>query len=310
MNLKLPIGHVCNLRCSRCSIWKIQRNCSIDINEKKKYIDWFSKLYPNEFVSFHGGEPLINKNEVLELIETSSNADLNVILETNGTLFTEDIVNQFVNSGLKILNLSFDSHIKIDCNKYRGKDVYDIILNTIKLFKKFKHIDINLVMILDNYTIDYAIEYFDFCDNLQCKPIINPIEPDFALHTNIKNFRYSEFCIKKDKLDKLDVIGFEYVRRYGENIKRIDNIKKYFHNLNCGITKFDSCCMPTNIIVNDDGTLSKCFHFENISNYKGINIGSFEEFNNFCKNEEYNKKIGICDKYCSISCYNNYVFYK
>ena len=78
----------CNLRCVWCDTkyaWENGKEMSVEevIEEIKKY--------PCKSVSITGGEPLLQKKEVLELVRKLKNLGYWIQINTNGTIFDEKI---------------------------------------------------------------------------------------------------------------------------------------------------------------------------------------------------------------------------
>lgn len=80
----------CNLRCTWCDTkYALENGEEMSI---KEILQEVSK-YPCKSVSITGGEPLLQKKELLELVEQLKVLDYWIQINTNGTIFDEEIFN-------------------------------------------------------------------------------------------------------------------------------------------------------------------------------------------------------------------------
>jgi len=81
------------------------------------------------------GEPLLNK-KIIEYIQYArNNGVIDIMINTNGILLTEEMSNKLLESGLTRLHVSVDAADKKTYKKIRGEDQYDIIRSNLKYFK-------------------------------------------------------------------------------------------------------------------------------------------------------------------------------
>ena len=78
----------CNLRCTWCDTKSASDNGKLMTADE---IITQVSTYPCKNVSITGGEPLLQKQEVLELVTKLKSKDFWIQLNTNGTIFNEDI---------------------------------------------------------------------------------------------------------------------------------------------------------------------------------------------------------------------------
>jgi 7-carboxy-7-deazaguanine synthase len=123
----------CNLNCSWCDTkYALVGGKEMDINSVLKEVSHF----PCQSVSITGGEPLIQMGEVCQLVKELKQLDYWVQLNTNGTLFSEEIFN--------LADL-----ISMDCkcpsSEMKSKD--EVLRKTLKLFNsktQFKFVISNM----------------------------------------------------------------------------------------------------------------------------------------------------------------------
>lgn len=133
----------CNLRCRMCFQSNMdqqeqQQNRGImswEIYQKfLKELD-NHKLYSVVFAS--RGEPLLNPNIDRMIAEAKKRGVLEVKLNTNATLLTEDMSRRLLNSGLDLLVFSVDSIEPENYKKIRGIDL-GVVLENINRFLKIR----------------------------------------------------------------------------------------------------------------------------------------------------------------------------
>ncbi len=130
----------CNLRCTWCDTkytWENGKDMSTNevINEVAKY--------PCRSVSITGGEPLLQKEELLKLIQRFKKMKYWIQINTNGTIFDEEI-------------FSLADLISMDCKcpSSKMRSELDVLEKTSKLFKQktqFKFV------ISDENDYEYAV---------------------------------------------------------------------------------------------------------------------------------------------------------
>jgi len=112
----------CNLRCSWCDTkYALENGKDMSVNE---VINEVAK-YSCRSVSITGGEPLLQKEELLNLIQRLEKMDYWIQINTNGTIFDEEI-------------FSLVDLISMDCKcpSSKMKSDLSILQETSKLFKK------------------------------------------------------------------------------------------------------------------------------------------------------------------------------
>lgn len=141
------ITKTCNLKCIHC--YNSERyNASdkdLDTSEFKEYIDTFSK-WGVKHLHFLGGEPLI-RNDLIELIKHAKSKDINVTLNTNGTLVTDKRSKELIEAGIDQIAFSLDGATPKTNDYIRGNGTYEKVISGIKTLKqvaKSKHSDLQI----------------------------------------------------------------------------------------------------------------------------------------------------------------------
>ena len=130
--------NTCNLRCTFCFVTEgmTREGGFMDFNLFKKVIDDCPEL---EHLCMHNwGEPLLHKN-IFKMIDYAKSKGVRyVVMNTNGTLLTNQMIHRVVDSKLDIIRFSIDGAAET-FKKIRGGDLEKIEEN-IKKLKKEKEI--------------------------------------------------------------------------------------------------------------------------------------------------------------------------
>jgi len=126
--------NTCNLRCTFCFVTEgmTREGGFMDFDLFKKIIDDCPDL---EHLCMHNwGEPLLHK-DIFKMIEYAKNKGVNyVVMNTNGTLFTDKMIDRIVDSKLDIIRFSIDGSAET-FKRIRGVELQNIEQNINKLKK-------------------------------------------------------------------------------------------------------------------------------------------------------------------------------
>ncbi|MBQ7086844.1 MAG: thioether cross-link-forming SCIFF peptide maturase [Clostridia bacterium] len=198
--LCLHIAHTCNLNCSYCfaSQGKYQgENALMSFETGKRAFDFLienSGTRRNLEVDFFGGEPLMNWDVVVKLveyarsIEKQHNKNFRFTLTTNGMLLDDDKFD-CLNKEMSNVVLSLDGrkhindHFRVD---YKGKGSYDIIVPKFKRFVESRG-GKNYYMrgTFTHNNTDFTNDIFHMADlgftELSMEPVVCPPDDPYAL---------------------------------------------------------------------------------------------------------------------------------
>ena len=136
--LQFHITERCNLRCKHCYQEDKYLNQEMTLEQKKNVIDMFGKAAKawavKGIINFTGGEPLIKKQELLELIRyAKSNYPGMVIgILSNGTLIDKTTANELKAAGVKDVQVSLDGATEETHDLVRGKGNFKKAIEGIK----------------------------------------------------------------------------------------------------------------------------------------------------------------------------------
>ncbi|MBT5968655.1 MAG: radical SAM protein [Nitrospina sp.] len=161
--------NTCNLRCTFCFVTDgmTRDGGFMDFNLFKKIIDDCTDL---EHLCMHNwGEPLLHK-DIFRMIEYAKNKGVNyVVMNTNGTLLTDKMINRIVNSKLDIIRFSIDGSAET-FKRVRGVELENIEKNIKKLKiikeKKKPELKMGVVFTVEEDTEGDAEEYINHWEKI------------------------------------------------------------------------------------------------------------------------------------------------
>jgi sulfatase maturation enzyme AslB (radical SAM superfamily) len=127
--------NTCNLRCSFCFVTEgmNREEGFMDLNLFKKVIDDSPGL---EHLCMHNwGEPLLHK-DIFRMFDYAARSGVqHIVMNTNGTLLTDRMIDNIVDSPLTVIRFSIDGSAET-FKKIRGVDLDKIEKNILKLKEK------------------------------------------------------------------------------------------------------------------------------------------------------------------------------
>jgi uncharacterized protein len=174
----------CNFKCVYCFEESSRVNEKMTPQTAEQSMDWIkSKIikfgYRNLYLNFYGGEPLLNK-PILEYIATSmklwceqKGIDFKFMMQTNGYLMTPELVDRYLDLGLKQARISVDG-VGEDHDKHRplrgGGSTFEVIMNNI--MASCDKLPIGISVSFDKGDISHIERLFAYCAQ---KGIINKL---------------------------------------------------------------------------------------------------------------------------------------
>lgn len=139
MYLDWDITNHCNLSCTYCynSNTLSDTNSALRLTSSQLY-DLGKKLIDNDIdqVLIGGGEPLIVKDYLIEVIKVFSQLGIKTDVTTNGTLMDSFLALDLISAGLSSITFSLDSYLEDENDKTKGRGSYKRTLNGISIFHK------------------------------------------------------------------------------------------------------------------------------------------------------------------------------
>lgn len=273
--LVIATTNECNLDCPHCypcAGTAFKKEMSTE--EIKNIIDQLDRMpWKNEVsnVSLTGGE-LFTRSDAWELINYAHCKDFKVIVSSNGTLLTDDLISKIASLKNFKISVSLDGPNKEVHEKVRGKNTFQITVDNLqKLVSKGVYTGVNM------FVYDGNIEYVESTLALASSLGVNAFNCLNLMNVGRANSKKNDNISKVPEV-KLNRILFDILRNNKEYQKLMQN--STFANQIMGISagvKSHYCGIGTNraLYVKPDGGLYPCpdtaipkFFLGNILNQK------------------------------------------
>ncbi|MEK3901733.1 radical SAM/SPASM domain-containing protein [Paenibacillus sp. FSL R7-0179] len=159
----------CNFECVYC--YMSAKN-SHELNKQTMSYQTFSKIVEQakemevKRAFLAGGEPLLSK-DIIKMVQLLISCDIFPYISTNGSLLTRELIDELYSSGLRFIQLSFDSSNPITFDTLTGKQnsFKGVMKNLILLKNKGMQVRIKSVVTKHNWK-DIG-KLIDFCCELE-----------------------------------------------------------------------------------------------------------------------------------------------
>jgi len=133
----MELTRKCNLNCIQCRAFAEFRDYKNELSfEEVKRILREIRSLGQSIIILTGGEPLL-RDDIYEIASFGSNLGLRMVLATNGTLNTPEIIKKMKNSGIMRISISIDGSNAITHDFIRGENgAFEGALNGIKIAKE------------------------------------------------------------------------------------------------------------------------------------------------------------------------------
>ena len=169
--------NTCNLRCTFCFVTEgiTREGGFMEFDLFKKIIDDSPDL---EHLCMHNwGEPLLHK-DIFRMIEYAKNKGVNyVVMNTNGTLLTDKMIDQIVDSKLDIIRFSIDGSAET-FKRVRGVELKKIEqnINKLKNVKEIRRPELKMGVVFtieedtEGDVEDYITHWKQIVDHVRLQP--------------------------------------------------------------------------------------------------------------------------------------------
>lgn len=154
----------CNERCSKCSHWTFaDHDPQVPIGA---VIDAIHDLKEVQELCIVGGEPLVYKNRVIELLEGIADTSVRTILITNGVACTPEFIDRVRNFNLHVI-FSLDTVDPIFWKFVRGTDSYERVMRHFHYaVENLAPEQVSVQSVLAQETVEHVQAVSDLCRKL------------------------------------------------------------------------------------------------------------------------------------------------
>ena len=178
----LNISNKCNFRCKMCDQWEMGKtedpNKYLTMGQLKLFIDQLSSWGIKSF-GISGGETLLWKNKILQLLEYANKKKMYTHFVTNGFLLNQEVIESYDKIGGGHISMSLDAASTLH-DQLRGQQgAYDGVQRAIQVFKKSKpkNILLKINLVITNKNLDEILNVVEICRKNNLSLFVQPFDP-------------------------------------------------------------------------------------------------------------------------------------
>lgn len=333
----------CTNHCQTCNIWKRDdHKTNIELNyDQWKHIILDLKKYKIESFEIFGGDALLRKDLIYQVIQLCKISHIKTYFPTNANLLDEDTAFQLAKSGLDTIYLSIDG-LDLNQDKIRGtKGSFQSIINAIEYLSKAKKSFPNLKIIACCTISSFNWNHFEDMVYFLNQYPIDAINPRVIQEFKKENLALSEiegiqpepFFMPSNQ--KSHLMTHEQHQLFKNAIQKIkknkNNLKIQFHSklidsaedtlFTTGTRQYPKCQYCSTVITIDPyGNVLPClyynhYHLGNLNSESITQIWGNQFHHQFIKHQQ-KQHIKICencnivDTYTGLKSFFKYYFAK
>ncbi|MFH0819103.1 MAG: radical SAM protein [Patescibacteria group bacterium] len=289
----------CNFHCQSCSIWQKTNHDELNESAWKNIIEQLKiNLKPETFIELNGGEALLRKDLVIFCIKELKKHFYKVVLNTNGLLINQELLNELKLSSLDAIKLSLYSLNSKNHNDLRGhENAYEHAINAVKLINK-SEIDLEIGLLITSKNISEAPKLIQYLQTLPktsiiLQPLDEKVESVESKKQNSNNLISYLWPTPEQVKIFIDWVlkNRSHIKNPAVNIKVIRDY--YLHPES--VLKYRCFAGQRNLVIYPNGDVSFCFKHSVIGNPTKQNLISILQ-----NAKEKRRAIKHCKKYCRI----------
>lgn len=256
--LNIYLTQACNLRCKHCFMLSgVKLKNELTAGQWKNVLKDFKSI-GGEYVTFTGGEALMNP-DFEDIVKYASSIGLSVTILSNGVLWTDKLIDRlygYVNQ----IQISLDGINEQTNASVRGKGIFDkVVENIIKIANRGYRTSVATTFTLENLTEETKFLYSKLVDTIREKTS-NPIF--FKISKKMLNGRNVHYTKEEAKRYLEEVIKIEKeVDKYADTVNFMEGHQPNFVSPNCGIG---------GLSISADGKVYYCNRISEVDCYGSI----------------------------------------
>jgi len=317
--ISIATSSSCNLRCRDCDSWKSKRiKDKLSKEDFKDIIDKASLWSQKTTLVFCGPEPLIDKNDLFELIRHATKKGLKSGLVTNGTLIDEKTAKTLIELKLDYIVISLDGARPKTHDFIKGTEgSFNKVIRALEHLvrsKKEKNVKTTIAVsaVVNNTNLDELIDFVHMLERMGVDTVdFNPYLQNNSF-MNHKRYDKDIFWIPKSRISRLKEVSDKLIslKKSGLNIdiirsdRRLRLMLLYFEKQKSFQKEMVGLCSSGYRYFNIDrtGVVSVCEKGPNL-NVKNMPLSEIWLSHAFWLTRLYAK---LCDVGCIDGCYEKY----
>lgn len=310
MKICYSISRKCNYRCKMCPIWE-QGNSEktrgyISDEKMKSIIDEAAECGIVQF-GVSGGEPLLFKDKLFNLLDHANKKGMYSHFVTNGSLLTSEILEHYDSIGGGHVSMSLDA-MSEKHDVLRGHEgAFEAAMKAVEIFDKgsFRNINFKINLVISNDNLDDVLPVINFAVEHETVFFMQPYETisDFSGEYSIEEKEEKmPLWVKRENYDKLkEVINKVNAlkKQHPEIIlneqNHINSIYDYFRNIGN-----DNECYAgiDQLMIDPYGKVTFCKFGE----LADLSQDSLKDYLSSGRREAFVKESLKCQRICLIGC--------
>ena len=291
--LNIYLTQACNLRCKHCFMLSgIKLDNELTAGQWKNVLKDFRSI-GGEYVTFTGGEALMNP-DFEDIVKYASSIGLSVTILSNGVLWTDKLIDSLYGHVSQI-QISLDGINEQTNASVRGKGIFNkVVENIIKIANRGYRTSVATTFTLENLTEETKFLYSKLVDEIR-KKTSNPIF--FKISKKMLNGRNVHYTKEEAKRYLEEVIKIEKeVDKYADAVNFMEGHQPNFVSSNCGIG---------GLSISADGKVYYCNRISEVDCYGSILEMPLSHFIEIGK--DINKRTGVDNIEPCNKCYLRYI---
>ena len=258
----------CNLKCGYCFCAQSQApQPELSLDQWKHIIAGGKRWLGFYAFRIFGGEPLVRKDDVLELIRFAHELSLMTTLSSNGMAIDENCVRALVANGLDLLAISLDSLHADVFDRLRGAPgTFQKVRQVINRLQGHIAIQINTLITQDN--IDELPDIVRFCDANNCAVSFQGLRDQ---RSGVCDTDAPLWPKDRDQVDK-SMATLIQMKKKGHRIAnargQLERMRAYYLDPGAFYAQKNGSCQAHRFSfrIKSDGAVSLCSCFEPVGN--------------------------------------------
>lgn len=238
------ISNKCNFRCPMCDQWKMGQSEKpqeyLSSKEMKSVVDQAAAWGIKSF-GISGGEPLIFKDRILELLSYANKKKMYTHFVTNGWLLDEETIREYDKLGGGHISLSLDALSPMHDDLRGVPGAFERVMKAIKAYEavKPKNILLKINLVISNKNLDEVLDVVEMTKKVGASIFVQPYDPyNWETRKKLSHKEYHEnypMWVSRARMDKLKTVVDKMIEMKKKDASLIINslehlqaIPKYF----------------------------------------------------------------------------------
>jgi MoaA/NifB/PqqE/SkfB family radical SAM enzyme len=303
-----------------CNVWKEKVDVSkeLSLEELKKLVDEIAD-WGIDHISLAGGETLVRKEDVVELIKYASNKPhMRIDLITNGYLLNEKVCKKLLEANVSKISLSLDGAKKETHDFIRGRGSFEKVIKAAKILVRLKkevksEVELEFTTVVMRQNFRELVDIFNLMEKIGFQYVnYQAVVPDNTFTKGLKEFyRFyeSDMWIREEEIPELEEV-VKKLLLLKKKTGKIRNSRRYL------------LLLPKYFKEKEKFKSGKCivgYSYLNIDSYGNVSVCGFGpnlnvrkiKLKELWKSKEYKKTrilIKRCKRPCMMLCYEKLSF--